>query len=280
MTEPDRKHQLTEAAGTVSAAGRPTPKVGVVLGSGLGAFGDTLGGLNKIPYTDIPHMPVSKVVGHAGNLCLGEASGVEVACLQGRVHLYEGHDPKRAVFGVQLLGELGCQAVLLTNAAGGITDGFKPGDLMVITDHLNLMGKNPLVGPNDADLGPRFPDMSQAYDPEIRAAAERAATANSVKLQQGVYAAMMGPTYETPAEIRMLRTIGADAVGMSTVPEVIALRHRGIRVGAMSCITNLAAGLGQATLDHSEVEDTAKRTRETFVGLLAAWIGETGKLLG
>ncbi len=275
MTEPESNADLAQASAAVRAANGVTPAVGVVLGSGLGAFADTLGSLVKVPYSRIPGMPVPGVVGHAGNLCLGEVGGAAVACLQGRVHAYEGLPLERIVFAARLLAELGCRAVLLTNAAGGIRADLTPGSLMLITDHINLMGRNPLVGPNDP-VGPRFPDMSEAYDPALRAAAHDAAQATGAELAEGVYAALLGPTYETPAEIRMLRTIGADAVGMSTVPEVIALRHRGVGVGAVSCITNLAAGIGDAPLDHSEVEETAGLTRGRFTALLAKWVELVG----
>jgi purine-nucleoside phosphorylase len=188
------------------------------------------------------------------------------------VHLYEGHEPERVVFGVRLLAKLGCRAVLLTNAAGGIDPSFAPGDLMLVVDHLNLTGKNPLAGVNDAELGPRFPDMSDVYDPELSDAARASAQALGITLREGVYAALLGPSYETPAEIRMLRGFGANAVGMSTVPEAIALRHMGVRAAAISCITNLAAGLSPTKLDHAEVEATAKATREKFVALLSGWV--------
>ena len=269
---------LKEAAHKLRATSTRPPEIGLVLGSGLGAFGDTLQDLQRIPYEELPHMPSSTVAGHAGNLCLGRVGSVQVACLQGRVHCYEGHSADTAAFGACLLAELGCQCVLLTNAAGGISEHLAPGDLMLISDHINLMGKNPLVGPNDP-VGPRFPDMTQAYNPKVRAAAQRAAAQTSIGISQGVYAAMLGPSYETPAEIRMLKALGADAVGMSTVPEVIALRHRGILVGAMSCITNKAAGITGATLDHAEVEEIARGARERFVSLLGAWIGEVAHLL-
>ena len=253
------------------------PRVGVVLGSGLGAFADTAAFGTRIPYAEIPQMPRSAVVGHAGNLCVGSVDGVPVACLQGRAHVYEGHTQSRAVFGVRVLAELGCRVVLLTNAAGGIQAGFQPGDLMLITDHLNLMGDNPLRGPNFGS-GPRFPDLSRAYDPDLQSMARAAARAAGRTLREGLYAAMLGPSYETPAEIRMLRTLGADAVGMSTVPEVIALRQLGVRVGAMSCITNLAAGISGQALDHSEVEATAQRTRLVFSDLLSRWVALAGQL--
>jgi purine-nucleoside phosphorylase len=251
------------------------PKVGIVLGSGLGAFADELASATRLPYAEIPEMPRSQVVGHAGNLCVGSVSGVPVACLQGRAHVYEGHSQSRAVFGARVLAELGCRAVLLTNAAGGIHPSFVPGDLMLITDHLNLMGDTPLRGPNYGD-GPRFPDLSRAYDPALQQFARDAARASSVTLREGVYAALLGPSYETPAEIRMLRSLGADAVGMSTVPEVIALRQLGVSVGAISCITNLVAGLSAEMLDHSEVEATARRSRQAFTGVLTRWVISAG----
>ncbi|MBI5535455.1 MAG: purine-nucleoside phosphorylase [Deltaproteobacteria bacterium] len=248
------------------------PLIGVVLGSGLGAFGDTLDGVVKVPYADIPKMPMSRVVGHAGNLCLGSVEGVEVACMQGRVHLYEGHEPERVVFGVRLLAKLGCKAVLLTNAAGGVHASMRPGDLMLIVDHINLTGRSPLMGPNIDSMGERFPDMSQAYDPGLCDAARKAALEVGVALKEGVYQANLGPSYETPAEIRMARAIGADAVGMSTVPEVIALRHMKVRTAAISCITNLAAGISLTPLNHKEVEQIARLTRDAFVRLLSRWV--------
>jgi len=268
--------ELDEAARAVRGRADVAPVVGVVLGSGLGAWADGLHALVKIPYAEIPHMPRSTVVGHAGNLCVGRSDGVPVACLQGRVHLYEGHEPDRVVFAVRLLARLGCRAVVLTNAAGGLDAGWTPGDLMLVTDHLNLMGRNPLTGPNEAALGPRFPDMTEAYDRHLGELARAAAAESGVTLREGVYAGLLGPTYETPAEIRMLRTLGAAAVGMSTVPEVIALRHLGVRAAAISCITNMAAGLSPTKLDHSEVEATATRTRDRFTGLLSAWVRRVG----
>jgi purine-nucleoside phosphorylase len=263
---------LDQAVAAVRQHRDRPPLVGVVLGSGLGAFGDSLGALLKIPFADIPHMPMSRVVGHAGNLCLGTIEGVEVACMQGRVHLYEGHDPERVVFGVRLLAKLGCKAVLLTNAAGGVHPSMRPGDLMLIIDHINLTGRNPLLGPNIDSFGERFPDMSHAYDPGLCEAARKAAAETGVSLREGVYLANLGPSYETPAEIRMSRSLGADAVGMSTVPEVIALRHMKVPTAAISCITNLAAGISPTPLNHKEVELTAQRTRDAFVKLLARWV--------
>ncbi len=255
------------------------PLVGIVLGSGLGAYADALQDLVKVPYTALPHMPGSKVVGHAGNLCFGSANGISVVCMQGRAHPYEGHPLWQAVHGARVMARLGAKAVLLTNAAGGLNTAWAPGDLMSITDHLNLTGQSLLVGENDAKLGPRFPDMSEAYDMAIRAALTRAAASAGITLREGVYAGLMGPTYETPAEIRMLQVLGAQAVGMSTVHEVVALRHMGVRVGALSCITNLGSGLGHEKLEHSDVEAVAKTRHADLIRLLDGWIGETAKEL-
>jgi purine-nucleoside phosphorylase len=257
--------------------GPRTPAVGLVLGSGLGGLAETLTEAERVPYAEIPGMPVSAVAGHAGNLWFGTLAGVSVACLQGRVHAYEGHDLPEVCFGVRLLAALGCRTVLLSNAAGGIAPGLAAGDLMLITDHLNLTGKNPLVGPNDG-RGPRFLDMTQAYDLEVQAAARRAAERVGVELREGVYAGLLGPTYETPAEVRMLATLGASAVGMSTVFETIALRHRGIRVGAISCITNLAAGISKSLLSHAEVQETADRVQRRFIELVGAWVEGVSQL--
>jgi purine-nucleoside phosphorylase len=252
------------------------PRVGVVLGSGLGAFGDSLEGLVKVPYSELPHVPQSRVVGHAGNLRFGTARGVPVVCMQGRAHLYEGHPVQSVVHGVRTMAKLGVSAVLLTNAAGGLEPSWAAGDLMLMTDHLNLMGVNPLVGANEDSLGPRFPDMGAAYDPELRAALKDVAAKARIALREGVYVGLLGPSYETPAEVRMLRGLGAQAVGMSTVHEVIALRHMGVRVGALSCITNLAAGITGAKLDHAEVEETARARRSELITLLAGWIERCG----
>jgi purine-nucleoside phosphorylase len=267
--------KLSEAATFVqrSAAGKP-PRIGLVLGSGLGALADELSEAVRLPYASIPHHPTSSVAGHAGYLCLGELGGVQVACMQGRVHAYEGHPLSRVVFGARLLAELGCQAVLLSNAAGGIAERLQAGSLMRIDDHLNLMGDSPLRGPTAR--GPRFPDMSRAYDAELGAECEAAARDAGVALERGVYAGLLGPSYETPAEIRMLATLGADAVGMSTVPEVIALRQMGVRVAAVSCITNLAAGRSSEPLSHSEVEATAARVKSHFIRLFKGWVARVG----
>lgn len=267
--------KLTEAATFVQQrhAGF-RPRVGLVLGSGLGALADELEGLVRVPYASIPHHPTSSVAGHAGNLCLGTLEGVPVACMQGRVHAYEGHSLGRVVFGARLLAELGCELVLLSNAAGGIADFLEPGSLMRLDDHINLMGDNPLRGA--CERGTRFPDMSRAYDPELGRACELAAGDAGIALARGVYAALLGPSYETPAEIRMLERLGADAVGMSTVPEVIALRQIGVRVAAVSCITNLAAGRSAHPLSHAEVEATASRVKASFIQLFRRWVARVG----
>lgn len=265
-----------DAAVEVLQARAQRPQVGVILGSGLGSFGEALGSLVKIPYSEVPGMPDSAVAGHAGTFCAGELGGTQVLCMQGRVHGYEGHPVERVVFGACLLAAAGCTQVLITNAAGGIAEGLQPGDLMLITDHLNLTGQNPLIGAHDG-RGPRFLDMTQAYDVEMRSAAERVAEQNRIPIRSGIYAGLMGPTYETPAEVRMLAALGASAVGMSTVLEVIALRQLGVRVGAVSCITNLAAGLSQTSLSHAEVESTAAASRDGFISLLSSWISEISR---
>ena len=245
------------------------PTLGVVLGSGLGAFADKLTNATKIPYSEIPHAPLSKVPGHAGALVIGELAGVRIAVLSGRVHSYEGHSWERVTFMVRMLARWGAKGAVLTNAAGGVNLGFTPGDLMLLADHLNMLGGSPLVGENEERFGPRFVDMTHAYDKAYQAQFIAAAEAEKIKLQRGVYAAMLGPTYETPAEIRMLRTMGADAVGMSTVPETIALRHLGVRVAALSCITNAAAGISGEVLSHAEVKEVADRSADAFIRLLA-----------
>ncbi len=267
---------VDETVRAVRARVSAAPQVGVVLGSGLGAFADSLTDLVKIPFGELPHLPSSKVVGHEGNLCFGTVGSVPVVCMQGRVHYYEGHSMAACVHGVRTMARLGVTSVLLTNAAGGLDPTWMPGDLMLIDDHLNLVGTNPLIGPNDAALGPRFPDMTKAYDPAIRDALLAVAKEANIEMRSGVYAWLSGPTYETPAEIRMMRLLGAHAVGMSTVPEVIALRHMGVRVGALSCITNLAAGITGQPLDHKEVEETARARRPELLRLLGGWIERVG----
>jgi purine-nucleoside phosphorylase len=253
------------------------PTVGVVLGSGLGAFGEQLE--HRIAYEEIPGMPVARVPGHSGYLRFGGIDGIGVACLQGRVHLYEGYPPEAVVFGVRLLAALGCRAVLLTNAAGGIGPGLSPGDRLLVTDHLNLTGKNPLIGAREEPARTQFVDMQAAYDPRLRDLAHAAARELDIPLKQGVYAGLLGPSYETPAEIRMLRALGADAVGMSTVLEVIALRQRGVKAGAISCITNLAAGISAAPIEHGDVQAIAQATSAPFVALLTRWTALVGNEL-
>jgi len=268
--------RLDRACERIRQPSRQPPRVALVLGSGLGAFADDLEGRVAIPYSEIDGMPASRVAGHAGNLVLGRAEGVDVVAMQGRVHLYEGHTPQDVVFGARLMVALGAETMIITNAAGGIAEGLAPGDLMGIEDHLNLTGHNCLVGANDDELGARFVDMTTAYSRDLLAVAERCADGLGFRLARGVYAGLLGPTYETPAEIRMLRTLGADAVGMSTVLEVIAARHMGARLLGMSCITNLAAGLGGETLSHEEVQETADRVRDRFRALLMAVLREVG----
>jgi purine-nucleoside phosphorylase len=249
-----------------------SPSVGVVLGSGLGGFADELSNAVTIPYSEIPDWPQSTAAGHAGKLVFGKTGGVDVAVLAGRAHLYEGYSPAQATFGVRVLGRLGVRTIVFTNAAGGINLSYSQGALVLISDHINLQGLNPLCGPNDETLGPRFPDMSDAYSAECRAIARQAGAEIGIALPEGVYAAMLGPSYETPAEIRFLRTIGADLVGMSTVPEVIAANHMGIRCLAISCVTNMAAGILPHKIDHQEVLETGERVRGTLVRLLRALI--------
>ncbi len=247
---------------------RQQPVLGLILGSGLGAYADSIQNRTVIPFAELPHFPSSTVLGHSGNLIIGNAEGVSVAALQGRVHLYEGYSIKEVSFPVRVLGSLGIRRLIVTNAAGGINTAFKPGDLMLINDHINLMGANPLTGPNLDELGPRFPDMSEAYDSEMRGIALDVARQKGIPLRQGVYIGLCGPSYETPAEIRMCRALGADAVGMSTVPEAIVANHMGIRVLGISCITNMAAGILPQKLTHKEVLDTTEMTKEKFRSLL------------
>lgn len=254
------------------------PVLGVILGSGLGGFADTLERATAIDYRELPDFPTSSVVGHAGRLVLGYRGQVPVVVMQGRVHFYEGYQPWQVAFPARVLCRLGVRHLTVTNAAGGINLAFKPGDLMAMTDHLNLAGYNPLIGPNDERLGPRFPDMSHAYDPAYLGVLKTVAAAEQVDLKQGVYASLAGPSYETPAEIRMLRTMGADAVGMSTVPEVIVAAHMGVKVTGISCITNLAAGIGQQKLSHDEVAETANKVKGTFMSLLGRFLDEAAKL--
>jgi purine-nucleoside phosphorylase len=262
----DRIEQAAESVR--SRIGDAPPDVAIVLGSGLGEFASALRDAVTCAYTEIPHWPASAVVGHAGQLVVGTLRGRRVAALSGRAHFYEGHDLRTVTFPTRVLGRLGITALILTNAAGGINLAFEPGTLMLIEDHINLMGSNPLVGPTDDRLGPRFPDMTEVYSRRLRTIADSAARAAGVTLARGVYAALHGPSYETPAEIRYLRTIGADAVGMSTVPEAIVARHMGLEVLGVSCITNPAAGVLPHPLVHDEVMAVARRVRAEFCALL------------
>ncbi|HEV2714734.1 MAG TPA: purine-nucleoside phosphorylase [Terriglobales bacterium] len=246
------------------------PRIGLVLGSGLGAFADELSESTRIPYEQIPSFPRSTAIGHAGQMVIGKAEGIPLAAMQGRVHLYEGYSPKQVAFPMRVFGRMGIRAVILTNAAGGINLKYKQGALVVVTDHINLQGQNPLVGRNDDRFGPRFPDMTHAYCQEYRDMVLVAAKALGKTVSEGVYAAMLGPSYETPAEIRYLRTIGADLVGMSTISEVIAARQMGIKVLAISCVTNMAAGILDKPINHEEVLETGRRVRGDFIALLRA----------
>jgi purine-nucleoside phosphorylase len=246
------------------------PEIAVVLGSGLGAFAEELKDSVVIPYGDIPNFPRSTAIGHAGRLVIGKIGDLTVAAMQGRVHQYEGYSSRESAFPVRVLGRFGVKSLVLTNAAGGINSAYRQGTLVVLSDHINLQGNNPLNGPNDERFGPRFPGMSEAYRRSYRRIALDAARELGIDLKEGVYAALPGPSYETPAEIRYLRTIGADLVGMSTVPEAIVARHMGLHVLAISCVTNMAAGLSEGEVTHAEVLETAERVRGTFLALLSA----------
>ena len=259
-----------QAAKFIRSKTKLRPKIALVLGSGLGAFADELESATRIPYERIPHFPRSTAVGHAGRLVIGNVGGVAVAAMQGRVHFYEGYSLKDVIFPMRVFARLGVRAAILTNAAGGINLGFKQGTLIVMRDHINLQCSNPLIGPNDERFGPRFPDMTHAYDKNYRVTALEEARRLGIEVSEGVYAALTGPSYETPAEIRYLRSIGADVVGMSTVPEVIAARHTGMRVLGISCVTNMAAGILDKPLDHREVLATGERVKGNFIALLRA----------
>ncbi len=266
----DEFARATRAAKFVLAKTRLRPRVAVVLGSGLGDFADGLEGAVRIPYSKIPHFPRSSVVGHAGRLVMGRAGEVSVAAMQGRVHFYEGYGAREVVFPVRVLARMGVRAIVFTNAAGGINLDYGQGALVVLRDHINMQGTNPLIGANDERFGPRFPDMTEAYTKSFRASALEEARRLGIGVHEGVYAAMHGPSYETPAEIRALRTLGADLVGMSTVPEVIAARQMGLRVLAISCVTNMAAGILDRPIEHEEVLRVGEQVKGDFVALLRA----------
>lgn len=244
------------------------PKIAVILGSGLGAFADELGEATVIPYAEIPHFMVSTAPGHNGRLVIGKMNGKEILCMQGRFHYFEGYDMKDIVYPIRVMKKLGIEKLIVTNSCGGIDLTFVPGDLMLIEDHINLLGYNPLIGANEEDFGVRFTDMSEAYNEEMRGTIQSAAEELGIELKKGVYCAFTGPTYETPAEIRMMRVLGASAVGMSTVPEVITANHSGLKVAAISCITNMAAGILPQPLSSEEVIETADRVKEKFMALL------------
>ena len=270
MTEPNQFARAQEAAEFILARTAMRPRIALVLGSGLGGFADELEDSVRIPYAEIPYFPRSTAVGHAGTLVVGTLSGIPLAAMQGRVHLYEGYSAQQVAFPVRVFGRMGVRALVLTNAAGGINPEYGRGALVVIRDHINLQGQNPLSGPNDDRFGPRFPDMTDCYNPHLRKFAIDEAARLGGDIYEGVYAALSGPSYETPAEIRYLRTIGADLVGMSTVPEVIAARHLDLDVLAISCVTNMAAGMSGEKINHEEVLETGERVRGKFLTLLRA----------
>ncbi len=273
----DLSTRLSYALAWVHGRTDHLPVVGIILGSGLAGLADRLQRAAVIPYAEIPGFPISKVPGHPARLVVGElpmdGEPVVLAALQGRAHGYEGWTAEDVAFGARVLCGLGVKLLLLTNAAGGVNPSFVPGDLVRITDHVNLSGMNPLVGDNDDRLGPRFPDMSDAYDARLGALLEASAAAHGIPLRSGVYACMLGPSYETPAEVRMLRAIGADMVGMSTVPEVIAARHMGVPVAGISVVTNLAAGLSRKALSHEEVARTAEQVKDRLTALVTEFVG-------
>lgn len=260
--------------------GRAVPSIGVILGSGLGRLAEELKDAVAIPYGEIPHFPISTVTGHAGRLVVGTLNGTPIVALQGRFHLYEGYGPDEVVFPIRTLARAGVKAFVITNAAGGVNKAFAAGDLMVIADHLNLTGQNPLAGPHDERLGPRFPDMSEAYSIPFRTLAHDAAKEVGLTLREGVYCVLSGPSYETPAEVRMLHACGADAVGMSTIPEVVACRQMQVKVLGISLISNLAAGISKVPLTHAEVIETGERVAADFVRLIRAVVPRISRTLG
>ena len=266
------KTVIHEAATFIASKSSLRPEIGLILGSGLDVLGDRMENAVRIPYASVPHFPQSTVAGHAGEWVQGVLEGRPAVIMRGRFHLYEGYSPQQVALPVRVMKTLGVRTLVVTNAAGGINADFRPGDLMLIADHLNLTGRNPLVGPNEYAFGPRFPDMSEAYSRRLRRLARETAEPLGISLREGVYAGLLGPSYETPAEIRMLRTLGADAVGMSTVTEVIVARHAGIEVLGISCISNMAAGMLDQPLSHKEVLETSERVKEAFLALLLALV--------
>jgi len=270
--------KILEAAQYIQTQCKTKPRIGIVLGSGLGIYIDQIQNRTIIPYQDIPHFKRTSVEGHQGCLILGEVHGVPVAALQGRLHAYEGHPMEEIVLPIRVLATLGVEILFLTNASGGINLNYHPGDLVTINDHINLSGRNPLQGPNISELGPRFPDMTQAYDPFLIELIHSVAKNHHVDIKSGVYCSVLGPSYETPAEIRMLRTLGADMVGMSTVPEVIAANHLGLKVIGVACITNYAAGIKAEKLSHADVKLVAEKAMVGFATILTETIGELKSL--
>jgi purine-nucleoside phosphorylase len=277
-TKPSQEFQRAEAAAKfILAKTKLRPRIGLVLGSGLGAFANEIAGAARMEYAKIPHFPRSTAIGHAGRMVIGKVADVPVAIMQGRVHFYEGYSMREVIFPMRVMARMGIRAVVVTNAAGGINRNFKQGCLVVLRDHINLQGTNPLIGPNDEHFGQRFPDMTQVYWKPYQAAALQDGKRLGIEIAEGVYAALTGPSYETPAEIRYLRTIGADLVGMSTVPEVIAAAHLGIRVLGISCVTNMAAGILDQPITTEEVMETGERVKADFVALLRAVIPRMSK---
>ena len=277
-TKPSQEFVRADAAAKfILAKTKLRPRIGLVLGSGLGAFADDIADAARIEYKNIPNFPRSTAIGHAGRMVIGKVTGIPVAVMQGRVHFYEGYTQREVIFPMRVMARMGIRAVVLTNAAGGINTNFKQGCLVVLRDHINLQGTNPLIGPNDERFGPRFPDMTQVYWKPYQAAALQDGKRLGIEIAEGVYAAFTGPSYETPAEIRYLRTIGADLIGMSTVPEVIAAAHLGIRVLGISCVTNMAAGILDQPITTEEVMETGERVKADFVSLLHAVIPRMSK---
>jgi purine-nucleoside phosphorylase len=260
--------KMNEAAQSIIGKIEGKPTIGLILGSGLGELADEIENPVKINYSDIPHFPVSTVEGHAGQLVIGELQGKQVVAMQGRFHFYEGYSMQEVTFPVRVMKALGVEMIVVTNACGGMNSEFEAGDLMIITDHINMTGANPLIGPNEADLGPRFPDMSRAYTPELVSHVEKVAQQENIKIQKGVYAGITGPTYMTPAELIMLRNLGADTIGMSTVPEVIVASHMQMKVIGISCVTDMAIGEELEPLTHEQVVEVANRTKPRFISLV------------
>lgn len=268
----DLSTKIKVAADYILEKSNYKPELALILGSGLGAIADTIQEAEYYNYSDIPGFPVSTVEGHAGRLVIGKLEGKVVVAMQGRFHYYEGYNMQEVTFPVRVMKLLGCEKLIVTNAAGAVNADYKPGDLMIITDHINFSGANPLIGKNLSEFGTRFPDMSDAYDKALRVEVKKIASELGMELREGVYAMFSGPTYETPAEIRMARTMGADAVGMSTVPEVIIAKHSGLQVVGVSCMTNMAAGILDQPLNHEEVMETSEKVRKDFIKLMTSII--------